>query len=197
MFFDNWLGLVRTVVVGASAYVALVLLLRVSGKRTLAKMNAFDLVVTVALGSTLATIILSPDVALAEGVVALALLIGLQYAITWLSVRSPIVSRLVKSEPSLLLYRGRLLPDQMRRARVVAAEVQAVLREQGLASWEQAEAVVLETDGSFTVVTGSEAHPATTLAGLLGDGRTADAGDGRLTTASPAAESRGKAGGRA
>lgn len=67
MFFDGWTGLLRVLVVGTLAYAALVLLLRVSGKRTLSKMNAFDLVVTVALGSTLATVLLSRDVALAEG----------------------------------------------------------------------------------------------------------------------------------
>ena len=67
MFFDGWAGLLRVLVVGALAYAALVLLLRVSGKRTLSKMNAFDLVVTVALGSTLATVLPSRDVALAEG----------------------------------------------------------------------------------------------------------------------------------
>ena len=53
MLFQDWGGIVRTVVVGSLAYVTLVLFLRVSGKRTLAKLNAFDLVVTVALGSTL------------------------------------------------------------------------------------------------------------------------------------------------
>ena len=82
MFFDSWLGLLRVGVVGSLAYLALVLLLRVSGKRTLSKMNAFDFVVTVALGSTLATVLLSKDVALAEGVVAFTLLIGAQYLIT-------------------------------------------------------------------------------------------------------------------
>jgi uncharacterized membrane protein YcaP (DUF421 family) len=63
MFFDSWDGLLRVVVVGILAYTGLVLLLRISGKRTLSKMNAFDFVVTVALGSTLATILLSSDVA--------------------------------------------------------------------------------------------------------------------------------------
>ena len=81
MFFDSWTGLGRVLLVGTLAYVALVLLLRISGKRTLTKLNAFDLVVTVALGSTLATVLLSKSVALAEGVVALALLVSLQYAI--------------------------------------------------------------------------------------------------------------------
>ena len=67
MFFDDWNGLLRTLVVGILAYIAIVVLLRVTGKRTLSKMNAFDFIVTVALGSTLATVLLSQDVALAEG----------------------------------------------------------------------------------------------------------------------------------
>lgn len=74
MLFDGWYGLLRVLVVGVSAYVRLVALLRLTGKRTLSKMNAFDLIVTVALGSTLATVLLSGDVALAEGMLALALL---------------------------------------------------------------------------------------------------------------------------
>src|SRR5690606_23219959 len=78
VFFDSWSGLVRVLVVGTLAYAGLVLLLRITGKRTLSKMNAFDLVVTVALGSTLATVLLSKDVALAEGLLALALLSFLQ-----------------------------------------------------------------------------------------------------------------------
>lgn len=58
-FFISWEGVVRVLVTSVLAYVGLVLLLRISGKRTLTKLNAFDLVVTVALGSTLATILLS------------------------------------------------------------------------------------------------------------------------------------------
>jgi uncharacterized membrane protein YcaP (DUF421 family) len=77
MLFGGWQPLLRTLVVGALAYLVLVSLLRLSGKRTLAKMNAFDFVVTVALGSTLATILLSKSVTLAQGSLALALLIGL------------------------------------------------------------------------------------------------------------------------
>ena len=84
----------------------LLLLLRVSGKRTLTKMNAFDLVVTVALGSTLATVLLTKSVALAEGITAFVLLIFLQFVLTWLFVRSQAASRLVKSEPTLLVYQG-------------------------------------------------------------------------------------------
>lgn len=89
MFFDGWNGIARTLVVGMLAYLGLVVMLRLSGKRTLSKLNAFDLVVTVALGSILATILLSREVPLADGLVAFVLLIALQFAVTWTSVRMP------------------------------------------------------------------------------------------------------------
>lgn len=157
MFFESWSGLARVLIVGTLAYVALVLLLRTSGKRTLSKMNAFDLIVTVALGSTLATVLLSKDVPLAEGITAFVLLIGLQFAITWLSVRSRRVEKLVKAEPSLLYFRGEFLHDALRRERVTDSEVRAAVRSQGLADMEDAGAVVLETDGSLTVMKKQEA----------------------------------------
>lgn len=146
MFFNDASSLLRVVIVGTLAYSSLVLLLRVSGKRTLSKMNAFDLVVTVAIGSTLATVLLSKDVALADGVVAFTLLIGLQYSITWLSVRSRRVENLIKAEPSLLYFNGRFL-EAAKAERVTEAEVRAAVRSQGLSEMESVAAVVLETDG--------------------------------------------------
>ncbi len=106
MFFDSWSGLGRVIVVGVLAYGALVFLLRVSGKRTLSKMNAFDLIVTVALGSTFATVLLSKDVALLEGALAFALLIVLQFVLTWLSVRSKAVRRASSSRNRPFCYSG-------------------------------------------------------------------------------------------
>jgi uncharacterized membrane protein YcaP (DUF421 family) len=176
MFFDSWYALLRVLVVGVCAYVALVCLLRVSGKRTLSKLNAFDLVVTVALGSTMATVLLSKDVALAEGVLAFVLLIALQFVVAWLSVRSPAVGRLVKSEPRLLFFRGRFLRDAMRRERVTEGEVIAAIREQGVPSPEGVEAVVLETAGTFSVLNKSDAAPSSLrqVLGVPGDDRRSD-----------------------
>ncbi len=152
MFFDSWSSLLRVLVVGTLAYASLIVLLRVSGKRTLAKLNAFDLVVTVALGSTLATVLLTKSVALVDGLAAFALLAGLQYAVAFLSVRSPRFGALVKSEPTLLLHRGRFLGRAMRGQRVTREEVVSALRSSGVARPEDALAVVLETDGSLSVV---------------------------------------------
>ena len=152
MLFDSWTGLGRVLLVGTLAYVALVLLLRISGKRTLSKLNAFDLVVTVALGSTLATVLLSKSVALAEGMLALGLLILLQYAIAWLSVRSPGFQTLIKAEPTLLLHRGGFLEGAMRAERITREEILAALRASGAPEPQAIAAVVLETDGSLSVI---------------------------------------------
>lgn len=152
MFFDNWTGIVRILIVGVLAYAALIIFLRVSGKRTLSKWNAFDFVVTIALGSILATIITSKEVVLVEGIVAFTLLIALQFIITWLSVRFDFVKNIVKVKPTLLLDKGEFLPAAMRRQRVTESEIRAAIRSKGFASIEEIEAVVLETDGTFSVV---------------------------------------------
>ena len=93
LFFDSWESILRTGVTTILAYSCRILLLRISGKRTLSKMNAFDFIVTIALGSILATVLLNKSVALADGVLAFLLLIFLQYIITWLSVRYKTVSQ--------------------------------------------------------------------------------------------------------
>jgi uncharacterized membrane protein YcaP (DUF421 family) len=152
MFFNSWFALSRTLIAGTIAYIGLIAFLRVSGKRTLSKMNAFDLVVTVAFGSTLATITLSRDVAVAEGLLAMALLIALQFAITWSSVRWRWVRRTVTGEPSLLFHRGQYLDAALRRARVTTEEVRAAIRGAGYTGLDEVEAVVFETDGSFSVL---------------------------------------------
>ena len=152
IFFDTWTSLGRVILVGALAYGGLVLMLRISGKRTLSKMNAFDLVVTVALGSTLATVLLNRSVPLAEGLAAFALLIGLQFVITWMSVRSDAVKNAVKSEPTVVVSNGTPLPDALKQQRVTMDEVQAALRQSGQDALDHRTTVVLETDGSMSIL---------------------------------------------
>ncbi len=152
MFYDGWQGPLRVVAVGVAAYVLLIALLRISGKRTLSKLNAFDFVVTVALGSTLASVLLSTDVALVEGVTAFALLVGLQFVVAWASVRSPRIEHLVKSEPTLV-YRDGFLHGAMRRERFTADELRQAARSQGHADLTGVAAIVVETDGKLTILT--------------------------------------------
>ncbi|MEJ5915616.1 DUF421 domain-containing protein [Pseudokineococcus sp. 1T1Z-3] len=152
MWFDAWGDLVRVLLVGTAAYAALVALLRVSGKRTLAKLNAFDLVVTVALGSTLATILLSADVAWTEGVLALVLLVALQLVVAWTTTRLPGTRWAVTSSPSLLLEHGQVRQAALHRHRISPAELRQAVRASGLGSLAEVGAVVLESDGTLSVV---------------------------------------------
>jgi uncharacterized membrane protein YcaP (DUF421 family) len=156
MLFNSWDAVWRTLIVGVLAYSALVLLLRVSGKRTLSKMNAFDLIVTVALGSTLATILLNKNVALVEGISAFFILIALQYLVAWLSIRSDGFKKLIKSDPKLIFYQGRYLKENIVKERVLEVEILQAARSSGINSMDQVEAVVLETDGRISVIKKSD-----------------------------------------
>jgi uncharacterized membrane protein YcaP (DUF421 family) len=189
VLFDSWTSLGRTALAGAVAYAALVLILRVSGKRTLAKMNAFDLVVTVALGSTLSSVLVSRSVPLADGLLALLLLVALQFVVAWTAIRVPGFENLVKSAPTLLVYHGTLQSRAMRRQRVSGEEVLAAARSAGHPNLATVAALVLETDGSFSVI--PHRTPDQPLAGRLRaqerDGT--DAGSQRTDAQRPHAES--------
>lgn len=152
MLFDGFESLARTLVIGVLAYAALVVMLRISGRRTLSKMNSFDLVVTIALGSTLATALLNKGISFAEGLVAFGLLIGLQFLMTWTCVRLQWVQRIITGDPIMLFYQGNYLPQSLRKARVTENEIRAAVRSSGMARLEDVGAVILETDGSFSVI---------------------------------------------
>jgi len=168
MFIESIQVLVRTLIIGIIAYAAIVVILRITGKRTLSKWNAFDFIVTVALGSSLATSILSRQVSLAQGVLVFALLTVLQFIVTWVSVRSDTLQHLIKSSPALLLHEGEFQRETMLRERVTEEEVRAALRSQGIAAVESVAAVVLETDGSFSVIKEWEGRSRTALSGVTG-----------------------------
>jgi uncharacterized membrane protein YcaP (DUF421 family) len=159
-FFSSWSVLGRTALFAAIGYLALLVLLRIAGKRALATMNIFDFILSVAIGETLADAILTPDLDLASGITAAAVLVGLQLAIARLTTRSQRLEELVNGSPVLLFHHGEFLRGVMRRERITEEEVRAAVREEGVARLEDVGAVVLETDGGFSVLHGgSPGHP--------------------------------------
>lgn len=161
--FDGWSDWWRVVVAGVVAYAVMVVELRVSGARTLAKLNAFDLVVTVALGSVLATIALSRDVSLAEGAAAITVLVAAQWAVARTSVRWTSVRRLTRADATVLLRNGRLDERALTATRVLPDEVEQAIRSSGHGDRESIAAVVLETDGTLSVVPASTCITGTAL----------------------------------
>lgn len=89
---------------------------------------------------------------MAEGALALVLLIGAQYAVVWTAVRSRPFRDAVKSAPTLLVWQGRLRDRALREQRVSRAEILQAVRSQSLGGLDHVTAVVLETDGSFSVI---------------------------------------------
>lgn len=152
IFFDSWESIVRTIIITVLAYITLVIMLRISGKRTLSKMNAFDFIITIALGSAFATVTLNKNVALVDGALVFFLLIGLQYTITWLSVRYKPVKKMITSRPSLLLYKGEVFNDVLKEQRITIEEVYVAARKQGIGSLSDIDAMILETAGEITVI---------------------------------------------
>ena len=166
MWFDSWADSLRTLLVGSASYAALISILRFSGKRTLAQLNAFDLVVTVALGSTFATILLSSEVAWVEGVIAIGLLVALQFVVARASTRWPIVRRVIAASPVAVARAGRLDHDALRRHRLTEAEVLQAARSAGYGDLDSVAVVVLETNGTISIISDDKLGRATTLEGV-------------------------------
>lgn len=164
IFFDTWESTIRAFIMTILAYFVMIIMLRLSGKRTLSKMNAFDFVVTIALGSTLATVILNKNVALLEGAIAFFLLIFLQFILTWFSVRFKVVKKIITSEPTMLLYKGEVLTNVLKKERITMEELQMAARKKGITKLSQIDVIVLETTGDITVMSDVGNAEAETLA---------------------------------
>jgi len=152
LLFDGFEPLLRIAISVPVMYFAVIAFVRLSGKRTTSQMNGFDWIVTVAMGSLVASGIVSRSVPLADTLLAIALLLALQYAVTRTVRDSAAVSRLIKAEPRLLVRDGRFLPVALAAERMTEGEVLSTVRGQGIASLDEVAAVVLETDASISVI---------------------------------------------
>ena len=130
--------------------------MRVSGKRTLAQLNAFDFIVTVAFGSTLATVALSSSVAWVEGALALALLAALQFVVAWAAVHMSWFRRAVTSAPTVLVRDGRPVHSALVGQRISEESLNQIVRSAGIGGLELVAAVVLESNGKISVVPDSQ-----------------------------------------
>jgi uncharacterized membrane protein YcaP (DUF421 family) len=143
LLFDGWASIVRVVASSAAIYVIVVVALHVIGARALAKMSAYDLVVTITLGSLVAATPITAGLSLADGAAAVLTFLLLQELTRQLQARSPRVHHLVRERPCLVLWDGEMLEDRMRQIAVTTDEVRAAVRRAGMYSLADAQAVVL------------------------------------------------------
>jgi uncharacterized membrane protein YcaP (DUF421 family) len=152
LFFNGWEALIRIVIVGVVSYITLILLLRVSGKRTLSRMNAYDMVITMALGSILAKVLLTADQSISESVTAMFVLIALQYSVSVAMCRWRWMRHFLSAKPTLLFHQGQYIEGAMKKERVDKDEVQAAIHAKGIADNGVVEAVILGTNGDLSVL---------------------------------------------
>ena len=145
-------SVLHTLIYGTIYYIFIVVLLRVSGKRSLSKLNSFDFIVTIALGSIFATVITDKSISLVAGLAMISILVVLQFIITFLSSRFDGFNKMIKSEPTLVFYKGEFLKKRMKKERVAEDEIMQAVKNSGSGSMEEVAAVVLETNGTFSIV---------------------------------------------
>ena len=168
MFFNDWNTLGETVILATLAYIGIVLFLRISGKRTLSQMDAFDLVVTVAVGSILATVILDEKVVLLQGMTAILVLIIMQVIASWLSIKSDPMQKIIKADPTLLYYKGTYCEETLKKNRILKEDILHASRSSNISTLDEVDVAILEPDGSISIVKKADKSRQSTLSGVKG-----------------------------
>ncbi|GGJ96731.1 DUF421 domain-containing protein [Luteimonas terricola] len=143
-----WEFVLRAVIV----YFLLLLMLRLSGKRTVGQFTPFDLLVVVLLGTAVQNSLIGEDVSLLGGLILAATLIGCNWLVGFATARSRLLDRLAEGSPVLLGRKGELFPAVLRRQNISRLDIDEALRENGIADLSRAALVMLEVDGTITVV---------------------------------------------
>ena len=152
VFFDNIDKLGRIVLTTVMVYVLIVLVTKISGKRSTSQLNNFDWIVTVMIGSLGASTILLKDIPFVEGVSSILVLYLLQFLVTKYASISPQFSSFILSEPRIVFYQGQFLPDAMRAERLTRQEIECAMRSEGMNSFDDIEAIVFESDAKLTII---------------------------------------------
>ncbi len=152
MFFSDYSTLISILVKGVSIYIFIIIALKMFGKRSLAKFNAFDFIVTIALGSILASTLTNNKVTVVDGFLSILVVLMLQYLVSNFAVKIPFLNKLIKSEPALLYYNGKFLEKALEKERVQKEEILQAARESGEQDLSQINQVILETNGTLSVI---------------------------------------------
>ncbi|WP_421976142.1 DUF421 domain-containing protein [Roseivirga seohaensis] len=141
-----------TVLSTVGIYLAVLIITRLNGLRTFAKMSSFDFAITIAIGSVIASTLISQQNSLVKGIVALTVLVVLQAAVAKLRKKSNVFENAVTNTPVLLMSGSEILWHNLKANRVTEADLYAKLREANVYDMRQVLAVVLETTGDISVL---------------------------------------------
>jgi uncharacterized membrane protein YcaP (DUF421 family) len=144
-------GLWAICLTGIGIYFIVIIYTRLAGKRSFSKMNSFDFGITVALGSMVATTVLSKSVSLWDGAIGLAILYVLQLTTAYLR-RFDTIANLTDNTPLLLMDGQEIIYENLKKAKITESDLRAKLREANVLELSQVRAVVFETTGDIAVL---------------------------------------------
>jgi len=136
----------------AAVYVVLLVLIRLSGKRTMGQFTPFDMLLIVLLGSAVQNALLGKDTSLAGGVLLAGTLIGLNWVLGFITARSRRAERMIEGEPVVLARNGSLYERALKRELVSRADFYEAMREQGCTDIAEVKLALLETNGQISIV---------------------------------------------
>ena len=163
LFWNGWEPIAHTLVMVVIGTIAIVIMLRLSGPRTLAQMSPLDFVVAVAVGATFARTITAVDVPLAQLIFAIALLVLMQWLLATIRARSHRARRLLDHPPVLMYYRGEMQRPTLRRHRLLEDDIHTAVRQSGRGSLDGVAAVILQQDGTLGVISDDTLGDASSL----------------------------------
>ena len=139
--------IVRPVIV----YLCLIIFLRLFGKRELAQLNPFDLVVLLSLSNTVQNAIIGDDNSVTGGLIGAFALLAINWALMWLLYRTPKVNAALEGEPTRLIQDGEVDEAALRRESMTHEELISVLNKNNFSDPAEVETCVLEPNGTFYV----------------------------------------------
>jgi uncharacterized membrane protein YcaP (DUF421 family) len=143
-----WELIIRSAVV----YVALIFILRMTGKRQVGQLAPFDLVLLLVLSNAVQNSMNGGDNSLIGGLVSAVTLITLNYVVSVATFRSKRLEALIEGRPLILAHNGRVFEDRLARAQLTHHELQAALRQHGCSCLDDVHSAILENNGSISVI---------------------------------------------
>jgi uncharacterized membrane protein YcaP (DUF421 family) len=133
-------------------YVFLIVGLRLAGKRELAQLNPFDLLVMLTLSNAVQNAIIGDDNSVTGGIIGATALLGINWLVVRFLYRHERVDRLIEGEPDVLMANGSINEPHLEREMITRTELETAARRQGFASLDEVDRAVLESGGGITFV---------------------------------------------
>ncbi len=137
----------------AMVYLFLLIAFRLTGKRQLGQLTAFDLVVVLIISNVLQNAMIGNDNSLGGGLLGAVVILLLNALVAWFTFRYKRAERIIEHSPTVLVKHGRILHENLRRERVSMPELRTALRKEGVVSLRDVRYAILEEDGHLSVLT--------------------------------------------